>query len=575
MFKDIVKEYEQKNSYFFKMPNTKDSMYKHLHVLFPTPKKGFKGKSKESEDLLIETAKKINPNILKDQTTIFTKNYLIPIIAGNSIIFEKIMEILKIKNGDDPTATQWEEVITKRGNYELAVGYNYKANYMGMKIAMAIREATGNYNDEFKMPPKFPLNSSWSKLLMGLSKTEDTTKTDIILGDHKISMKKKGNSQIFSGGKAESYAILTYSLNRFIEENEESIIKKIDKTIKRFSDNSEKSVSFRKNNNFSAYLLGTFKWSENVKNFVQMNKEAFLQDIENKATVILKTMATDYFKILKRENPNLKAEEFKQLFIDNIQKIWYDDLKDMKILQTIASNTEQATDEEIFQVEDILASIRSNYRGDSVKGKKDINKESLALIKRKIQDGHNIKFKQYEKFINAKKQFHISTKMLNDVFSENPDVKKYMIYEAITGDFKFNRNEGAANHLCVFNTDDGKIEYNFVDMAFVESIKNKFNIAYTFKSQQDDIEDDSKAALRAYYFNSKEESELLSFHMINENFVQYLRNKYKSMSKALIKILLMRIKKIFKKASNKIKMLTKLFRSKINRNSIKIEESYL
>ena len=570
MFKNVVKEYEQKNSYFFKMPNTKDSMYQHLHVLFPTPQKGFKGKSKESEDLFIDAAVKVKSDIRSGQTTDATKNFLIQKVSSNSIIFEKIMEILKIKNGDDPTATQWEEVITKRGNYELAVGYNYKANYIGMKIAMAIREKTGNYNDEFKMPPKLPLNTNWSKLLMGLNKAEDTTKTDIILGNHKISMKKKGNSQIFSGGKAESYAILTYSLNQFIEENEESIIKKIDKTAKRF----ENDQKFKNKNNFSAYLLTTFKWSENVKNFVKMNRKSFLQDIENKATVILKTMATDYFKILKRENPNLKAEEFKQLFIDNIQKIWYDDLKDMKILQTIASNTEQATDEEIFQVEDILTSIRSNYRGDSVKGKKDINRESLALIKRKIQDGHNIKFKQYEKFIKAKKQFHISTKILNDVFAENPDVKKYMIYEAITGDFKFNRNEGAANHLCVFNADDGKIEYNFVDMAFVESIKNKFNIAYTFKSQQDDIEDDSKAALRAYYFNSAE-SDLLNFHMINENFVDFLRNKYQSMSRALVKILLMRIRKIFKKAGNKIKILTKLFRSKINRNSIKIEESYL
>jgi hypothetical protein len=574
MFKTIIDEYEQKNSYFFKMPNTRDSMYKHLHLMFPTPQ-DFKGKSKESEDLLIETAKKINPNILKDQTTSFTKNYIIPIIAGNSFVFEKIMEILKIKNGDDPTATQWEEVITKRGNYELAVGYNYKANYIGMKIAMAIRKATGNYNDEFKMPTKLPLNPNWSKLLMGLNKKEDLTKTDIILGDHKISMKKKGGSQIFSGGRAESYAILTYSLNRFIEDNEDSIIERINETIKRFSDNSEKSVSFRKNNNFSAYLLGTFKWSENVKNFVEMNKKAFTQGIENKATIILKSMATDYFKILKRENPNLKAEEFKQLFIDNIQKIWYDNLSDMKILEIIASNKDRATDEEIFQVENILASIRSNYRGDSVKGNKDINRESLALIKTKIQDTYNSKFLQYEKYIKAKKQFNISTKILNTVFVENPDVKKYMIYEAITGDFKFNKNNGSANHLCVFNTENGNIEYNMVDMSFVESIKDKFNIMYTFKSQEDDVEDDSKAALRAYYFNSKEESELLSFHMINENFVQYLRNKYKSTSKALIKILLMRIKKIFKKAGNKIKMLTKLFRSKISRQSIKIEESYL
>ena len=151
MFKTVINEYEQKNSYFFKMPNIKETMYEHLHLLFQTPDEGgFTGKSKESEDLFIDAAIKVKSDILAGQKTKSTKNFLIQKVSSNSIIFEKIMEILKIKNGDDPTATQWEEVITKRGNYELAVGYNYKANYIGMKIAMEIRKMTGNYSDEFK-----------------------------------------------------------------------------------------------------------------------------------------------------------------------------------------------------------------------------------------------------------------------------------------------------------------------------------------------------------------------------------------------------------------------------------------
>ena len=109
-------------------------------------------------------------------------------------------------------------------------------------------------------------------------------------------------------------------------------------------------------------------------------------------------------------------------------------------------------------------------------------------------------------------------------------------------------------------------------MAFIESIKDKFNIVYTFKSKEKDVNDNSKAALRIYYTT---ESDLLSFHMINENFVQFLKNKYRSFSRALVKILLSRIKKIFKKAGNKIKTLTKLFRSEINKESIKIEENFL
>lgn len=570
MFRNIINEYEEKKAYFFKIPNTKEVIQEHLKVLFPTVTDGFKGKSQEMDDLLIETGKSIKPDILKDQKTPSTKNYMIVMIASNSFIFEKVLEKLKIKDGKNPKAIEWEEVIVKRGNYELATGYNYQANYIGMKIAMAIRKATDNYTDEFKTLSSASLNPAWSKLLFKTEKVDDEPKTDIILGNNKISLKKKGGSQIFSGLKGESYATLTYALNQFIEKNEESLIKKIDKLALRF----ENDDRFKKYNNFSAYLLTTFDWSQKVKDLVEMNKESFRQDIGNKASIILKSMATDYYKILKRENPALTSEEFKKLFIDNIQKIWYDNLDDMSILEKIASNTENATDDEIFHVEEILASIQRNYKGDSVRGKEKINMDSLDLIKKKIASDYSSKYDQYEKYIKAKKQFNMSTKILNDVFADNPEVKLYMIYEGITGDFKFNRGIGSANSLCSFNTDNGEISYNQVDMAFVESIKDKFDIVYSFKSTEDKISDNSRAALRAYYFNSAE-SDLLSFHMINENFVRYLRDRYQSLSRALIKILLKRIRKIFKKATNKIKMLNKLFKTEIKRDSVSIKESYL
>ena len=570
MFRNIINEYEEKKAYFFKIPNTKEVIQEHLKVLFPTPSGSFQGKSKEMDDLLIETGKSIDPNILKNQKTPSTKNYMMVMIASNSFVFEKVLEKLKIKDGKNPKAKQWEEVIMKRGNYELATGYNYQANYIGMKVAMAIRKATGNYTDEFKMPSSVSLNPAWSKLLFKTEKVDDEPKTDIILGENKISLKKKGESQIFSGLKGESYATLTYALNQFIEKNEESLLKKIDNLALKFENNDR----FKKYNNFSAYLLTTFNWSQKVKNLIEMNRKSFRQDIGNKASIILKSIATDYYKILKRENPSLTSEEFRKLFIDNIQKIWYDNLDDMSILEKIASNTENATDDEIFHVEEILTSIQRNYKGDSVRGKEKINTDSLDLIKKKIALDYDSKYDQYKKHFEAKKQFNISTKILNSVFADNPEVKLHMIYEGITGDFKFNRGIGSANRLCSYDADNGEISYNQVDMAFVESIKDKFNIVYSFKSNEDKIYDNSKAALRAYYFSSTE-SDLLNFNMINENFVRYLRDKYQSLSRALIKILLKQIRKIFKKATNKIKMLNKLFKTEIKRDSISIQENYL
>ena len=247
-------EYEEKNSYFFKIPNVTDEIKDQLKIMFPTPTGGFVGKSIETNKLLIEESLKINPNILSGQKTSrqdisATKNYLIA--KMDTFSFEKIIQALKIKDGKNPTATQWEEVIAKRGNYELATGYNYQANYIGMKIAMKIREISGNYQDEFKLPDKISLNPNWSKLLFGSKKTEDTSKTDIILGNHKISLKKKGESQVFSGVKGESYAILTYALNKFIDGNEEGIIKKIDDIARRF----ENDEDFKKNKYLINILL--------------------------------------------------------------------------------------------------------------------------------------------------------------------------------------------------------------------------------------------------------------------------------------------------------------------------------
>jgi hypothetical protein len=93
---------------------------------------------------------------------------------------------------------------------------------------------------------------------------------------------------------------------------------------------------------------------------------------------------------------------------------------------------------------------------------------------------------------------------------------------------------------------------------------------YTFKSREN-IESDSKAAYRAYF----EDSDLLNFQTINENFVQYLKKKYKSLSRTLVKILLSRIRKILKTKGNKIRLLSELFKTKLNRNSIKIKEDLI
>jgi hypothetical protein len=356
-------------------------------------------------------------------------------------------------------------------------------------------------------------------------------------------------------------------MNKYIEQNEESIVNKIDALTKKF----ENDESFKRNNNYSAYLLSTFSWPRDIKNFVKMNKETFKHEIRDKATVILKTLSADYYKVLKKKDPKLTDIEFKNKFVDNIQKIWYDNLDDMSILQQIASNTDMPSDEDIFKVEELLTDIRKNYLGDAVKSNKKISVDSFNKIKENLKMSSSSKLEEYTKYVNAKKQFQISTNILNKIFKENIDIKKNIIYEGMSGDFKFNNNIGAANYICVFDTTAGTINYNKITMEYVDGIKDKFDIRYTFKSD-DDIAKGSRAALRAYY---KEEFDLLNFYSINENFVLYLKNKYKSFSRALTKILLSKIRKILKNGKNKIDLLSKLFKSKISKKSIVIKENFL
>jgi hypothetical protein len=570
MFKNVVQEYEKKNNYLVPIPGVKEDILDHLNCLFPTPKQGdFQGKTNEMDDLFKKIAMEVDPNIFSGQKTIFWKKFIFQKISSNSFVFEKIIDKLKVTRGKFPTATEWESVIVKRGNYELAEGFNYQAQVIGFKIAKAIREQTKNYTDEFKMPgDDIPLNEYWTKLLFKFGKkTKDKPKTDIILGDHKISLKKKGESQIFSGYLNESYALITYAMNKYIEQNEESIVDKIDALTKKF----ENDESFKRNNNYSAYLLSTFSWPRDIKNFVKMNKETFKHEIRDKATVILKTLSADYYKVLKKKDPKLTDIEFKNKFVDNIQKIWYDNLDDMSILQQIASNTDMPSDEDIFKVEELLTDIRKNYLGDAVKSNKKISVDSFNKIKENLKMSSSSKLEEYTKYVNAKKQFQISTNILNKIFKENIDIKKNIIYEGMSGDFKFNNNIGAANYICVFDTTAGTINYNKITMEYIDGIKDKFDIRYTFKSD-DDIAKGSRAALRAYY---KEEFDLLNFYSINENFVLYLKNKYKSFSRALTKILLSKIRKILKNGKNKIDLLSKLFKSKISKKSIVIKENFL
>jgi hypothetical protein len=75
-----------------------------------------------------------------------------------------------------------------------------------------------------------------------------------------------------------------------------------------------------------------------------------------------------------------------------------------------------------------------------MKGKKEISKQSLELIKKKINSDYNSKLSQYTDYIDAKKQFKISTKIMNEVFAENPEVKLNILYEGMSGKLKFNND---------------------------------------------------------------------------------------------------------------------------------------
>jgi len=566
MFKNVVKEFERKNNYFFKIPDNIDTIRPDLYFLFHTPNTE-SALSKESDERFKNIMKKYKPEVFSSiKVQKYWKEFLYTVIARDSYLFSQLLKDFNINNNKEPNHTEWEKVIVERGNYRFAEGFSYRSQIIGLKIAMAIREKANDWTTEFEMSRDQSLNPYWMKLSSNNdSRDNHKTKTDIILGKHKISLKKKGKSQIFSGEKGESYALITYALNQYIDKNENGIVKKIDDLTKKFESNSSKK------NNFSAYLLTTFTWSDNVKKIAELNKKTFKKDIKNKATIILKTMAVDYFKILKKENPNLDEDKFKDLFIKNIQNLWYDNLDDMKILQQIASNTDSPSDDEIFNVEKMLGEIKRNYIGDSVKGTKEISKQSLELIKKKISADYDAKLSQYTDFIDAKKQFKISTKIMNDVFAENPEVKLNILYEGMSGRFKFNNGNGTANYLCVYDTENGGIKsYDEITMEFIKSIENRFDIMYTFKSKEN-IESNSKAAYRAYF----EDSDLLNFQTINENFVQYLKKKYKSLSRTLVKILLSRIRKILKTKGNKIRLLSELFKTKLNRNSIKIKEDLI
>jgi len=128
--------------------------------------------------------------------------------------------ILNEKSG--PSATQWEELITLAWNKLITGGkyddsllkisniksYNNKeylpiAEKIATKLADVVivpTEIMKHYGSNGSKTTPF-----WKKIT---GKSSDTPKTDMIVGDHRISLKQSGGSQLMSGNRTESIATL-------------------------------------------------------------------------------------------------------------------------------------------------------------------------------------------------------------------------------------------------------------------------------------------------------------------------------------------------------------------------------
>ena len=128
-------------------------------------------------------------------------------------------------------------------------------NDTAYKLGRAMRSMTSGKMTQYggKSPSVSPL---WNKIT---GKSVDTAKTDVMTTE-RISLKKKGGSQLMSGGKAESIATLTAALE-MVGENKKisSIINKIDKGFKRVMLDGNKTDFIAKKDNFAKMKPSEYK----------------------------------------------------------------------------------------------------------------------------------------------------------------------------------------------------------------------------------------------------------------------------------------------------------------------------
>ena len=185
--------------------------------------------------------------------------------------------------GKGPSGADWENIITKHFN-ELVGSPNHDKNAneeankfseyeaVGKTLAKNIQKRVGNAPiTQFGAgKSKSNLSSFW----LNFGGTDGTPKTDMYNKDYNISLKKKGGSQLASGGKGETIATFNAALEYLGKQDGDS--PQIDKIMKQIEDNFGKiSTKYSK--------TALEKLSTNQKNLSPVDKKAVSEFITTEA----------------------------------------------------------------------------------------------------------------------------------------------------------------------------------------------------------------------------------------------------------------------------------------------------
>lgn len=120
------------------------------------------------------------------------------------------------------------------------------------------------------------------------------------------------------------------------------------------------------------------------------------------------------------------------------------------------------------------------------------------------------------------------TNELNEILNNNTEIKKYILYEGLTGELKFKNDPPVANKILVVK--ENNIIFKDIDLNYVESLLNRVEIKVTHKSGGGV----SRSVLRI----TDNLKESLDFYLTEKNILNKLMNKFKEiLNKGLVPFL--------------------------------------